>query len=281
MTKVYTLEGGYSAWTEAYASEVELSEEIVAPEADVEMQYMTVEELHEVLGNEDYTILDVRMSADYNTTCIPGAISADMDAAKNGDFAAGVATMQVATRGLDENLVLVCYSGKRYAQAATNVLSALGYDMTKVYTLEGGYSAWTKAYASEVQMNVIVAPEADVEMQYITAAEALELVGAEGYTFFDVRKAADYATAHIPGAIGADMDAAKEGDFAAGVATMQVATRGMDDTLILICYSGKRYAQATTNVLSALGYDMSKVFTLEGGFNGWSETYPDSVEAAE
>ena len=281
MTKVYTLEGGYSAWTEAYASEIELSEEIVAPEADVEMQYMTVEELHEVLGNEDYTILDVRMSADYNTTCIPGAISADMDAAKNGDFAAGVATMQVATRGLDENLVLVCYSGKRYAQAATNVLSALGYDMTKVYTLEGGYSAWTKAYASEVQMNVIVAPEADVEMQYITAAEALELVGAEGYTFFDVRKAADYATAHIPGAIGADMDAAKEGDFAAGVATMQVATRGMDDTLILICYSGKRYAQATTNVLSALGYDMSKVFTLEGGFNGWSETYPDSVEAAE
>ena len=281
MTKVYTLEGGYSAWTEAYASEVELSQEIVAPEADVEMQYMTVEELHNVLGNEDYTILDVRMSADYNTTCIPGAISADMDAAKNGDFAAGVATMQVATRGLDENLVLVCYSGKRYAQAATNVLSALGYDMTKVYTLEGGYSAWTKAYASEVQMNVIVAPEADVEMQYITAAEALELIGAEGYTFFDVRKAADYATAHIPGAVGADMDAAKEGDFAAGVATMQVATRGMDDTLILICYSGKRYAQATTNVLSALGYDMSKVFTLEGGFNGWSEAYPDSVEAAQ
>ena len=281
MTKVYTLEGGYSAWTEKYANEVELSEEIVAPAEDVAMQYMTVEELHNVLGDENYTILDVRMSADYNTTCIPGAISADMDAAKNGDFAAGVATMQVATRGLDNNLILVCYSGKRYAQAATNVLSALGYDMTKVYTLEGGYSAWTKAYASEVQMNVIVAPEADVQMQYITPAEALELVGAEGYTFFDVRKAADYATAHIPGAVGADMDAAKEGDFAAGVATMQVATRGMDDTLILICYSGKRYAQATTNVLSALGYDMSKVFTLEGGFNGWSETYPDSVEAAE
>ena len=221
------------------------------------------------------------MSADYNTTCIPGAISADMDAAKNGDFAAGVATMQVATRGLDNNLILVCYSGKRYAQAATNVLSALGYDMTKVYTLEGGYSAWTKSYADEVQMNVIVAPEADVEMQYITPADALAVLGTEGYTFFDVRKAADYATAHIPGAVGTDMDAAKEGNFAAGVATMQVATRGMDDTLILICYSGKRYAQATTNVLSALGYDMSKVFTLEGGFTAWSEAYPESVEAAE
>ena len=281
MSKVYTLEGGYSAWTEKYANEVQLSEQIVAPESDVEMQYITVEELHNVLGNEDYTILDVRMSADYNTTCIPGAISADMDAAKNGDFAAGVATMQVATRGLDENLILVCYSGKRYAQAATNVLSALGYDMSKVYTLEGGYTAWTKSYANEVQMNVIVAPEADVQMQYMTPAEALELIGAEGYTFFDVRKAADYATAHIPGAVGTDMDAAKEGNFAAGVATMQVATRGMDDTLILICYSGKRYAQATTNVLSALGYDMSKVYTLEGGFTAWSEAYPENIEAAQ
>ena len=38
-------------------------------------------------------------------------------------------------------------------------------------------------------------------------------------------------------------------------------------------------SQATTNVLSALGYDMSKVYTLEGGFTAWSETYPDNVEA--
>ena len=30
--------------------------------------------------------------------------------------------------------------------------------------------------------------------------------------------------------------------------------------------------------LSANGYDMSKVFTLEGGFNNWSEAQPDHVE---
>jgi len=32
------------------------------------------------------------------------------------------------------------------------------------------------------------------------------------------------------------------------------------------------------NVLAALGYDMSKVYTLEGGFTKWSETYPDQIE---
>ena len=265
----------------AKAPEAETVPAITAPAEDVAMQYMTVEEAHELLNAEGYTFVDVRKSADNQTSTIPGAIGIDMDAAKEGDFAAGVAAMQTLAQTTDDNLVIICYSGKRYAQATTNVLSALGYDMTKVYTLEGGYSAWTKSYADEVQMNVIVAPTEDVAMQYITPAEALELIEAEGYTFFDVRKAADYATAHIPGAVGTDMDAAKEGNFAAGVATMQVATRGMDDTLILICYSGKRYAQATTNVLSALGYDMSKVFTLEGGFTAWSEAYPESVEAAQ
>lgn len=75
------------------------------------------------------------------------------------------------------------------------------------------------------------------------------------------------------------MDAAKEGDFDAGVAAMQTLTQTTDDTLILVCYSGKSYAQASTNVLSAMGYDMSKVFTLEGGFTAWTETYPDNVTA--
>ena len=124
----------------------------------------------------------------------------------------------------------------------------------------------------------ITAPASDVEMQYMSVENAANVLGTDGYLFLDVRKAADYDTSHIPGAVSADMDAAKNGDFDAGVATMQAATDGVDDTLIVICYSGKSYAQATTNVLSALGYDMSKVYTLEGGFTAWTEAYPDNVE---
>ena len=275
---------------EEASTDEETSSEIVAPEADVEMQYITVEDASANLESDDYTFIDVRKAEDYATSHIPGAISADMDAAKNGDFDAGVATMQeVLNSGVDNNLVLICYSGKTYAQATTNVLSALGYDMSKVYTLEGGFTAWTETYPDNVEAGEaaadtasaeIVAPESDVEMQYITVEDASANLESDDYTFIDVRKAEDYATSHIPGAISADMDAAKNGDFDAGVATMQeVLNSGVDNNLVLICYSGKTYAQATTNVLSALGYDMSKVYTLEGGFNAWSETYPDNVEA--
>ena len=130
----------------------------------------------------------------------------------------------------------------------------------------------------------IIPPEKDIEMQYISVADATQVLDNPDYTFLDVRKASDYDTSHIPGAVGADMDAAKNGDFDAGVstmqtATMQTATKDLSNNLIIICYSGKSYAQATTNVLSALGYDMSKVYTLEGGFTAWSETYPDLIAA--
>lgn len=118
----------------------------------------------------------------------------------------------------------------------------------------------------------------NVEMQYMSLEELSDVLGTDGYTVLDVRKAADYETSHIPGAVSADMDAAVNGDTAAGEEAMTAATEGLDDTLVLVCYSGKKYAQASTNALSAIGYDMSKVYTLEGGFNAWSETYPDNVE---
>ena len=127
------------------------------------------------------------------------------------------------------------------------------------------------------------APAADnnVPMQYIKHDEAKELLENDEYVFFDIRKAADSSANSIPGAQAWDMDAAKEGDAEAGKATMTEATKGLDKKIILVCYSGKRYAQATTNVLSALGYDMSKVYTLEGGMKAWTEAYPKNVAPFE
>ena len=125
------------------------------------------------------------------------------------------------------------------------------------------------------------AASSDVAMQYIKAEEAKELLENDEYVFFDIRKAADSSANSIPGAEAWDMDAAKNGDAEAGKATMTEATKGLDKKIILVCYSGKRYAQAATNALSAIGYDMSKVFTLEGGFTNWSETYTELTTAGE
>ena len=133
--------------------------------------------------------------------------------------------------------------------------------------------------ASEPAAPEAPAAPADAPMQYKTPAEAKELLNNDAYVFFDIRKAADSSANSVPGAQAWDMDAAKEGDAEAGKATMTEATNGLDKEIVLVCYSGKRYAQAATNALSAIGYDMSKVWTLEGGFTAWSETYPELTTA--
>ena len=116
---------------------------------DVAMQYLPIADAQAAVGNADYVFVDLRQPADYDKGHIDGAISASMHEAKDGDWNTGVENMKAALKaatgsetGEGKNLVLICYSGKKYAQAGTNVLDYLGADMSKVYTLEGGMKAW-------------------------------------------------------------------------------------------------------------------------------------------
>lgn len=131
--------------------------------------------------------------------------------------------------------------------------------------------------------------QTDVEMKYLAPADVKASLDAKDdkYLIVDVRKAADYDAKHIPTAVGIDMDAAKEGDLAAGETAMKEGLKeatgsetGGDAQIVLVCYSGARYAQAATNVLSNLGANLDNVTTLEGGMKAWEASYADDVEAA-
>lgn len=127
----------------------------------------------------------------------------------------------------------------------------------------------------------------DVPMRYISPAEVKasldETNGA--YLVVDVRKGADYEAGHLPNSVSIDVDAAKRGDYAAGTravkAGMKEATgseNGGGATIALVCYTGRRCAQAATNILSALGAPADKVLTIEGGMEAWRAAYPDVIE---
>ena len=138
--------------TTATEQKASTTEEVKAPESDVAMKYIKPADAEAKLDSSDYVFIDLRKAADYKDSHIKGAISADMDACKGGDFQNGVTTMNAALKdktgsetGGDKKLVLICYSGKSYAQAGTNVLSAIGANMDNVFTLEGGMKAWTGA----------------------------------------------------------------------------------------------------------------------------------------
>ncbi len=134
---------GCSAKTDAPQAPADSQQE------EASFQYMTADELKTIVTeeNSDYVVFDVRKKADYDTEHIKGSVSADVDSiVSNQDNAPAKANIEKALAETDvegKKFVLLCYSGKRYAEAATGLLKEAGIDAANIYTLEGGYKGWT------------------------------------------------------------------------------------------------------------------------------------------
>ena len=148
------------ASSEGASSEGATSEYVLAgpsgiSEMNVPMQYITAKDLLAEMnaGNKDLLIVDLRKFSDSKGAHLDGSIFAPMNkAVDNNDYADAIANLTSALYdatgnevGEGRKIVLVCYGGKKYAQAGTDILNALGADMESVYTLEGGMTAWTEA----------------------------------------------------------------------------------------------------------------------------------------
>ncbi|MFA5523101.1 MAG: rhodanese-like domain-containing protein [Tissierellales bacterium] len=119
------------------------------------MQYVGAEAIKEAIVSEsnEFIILDVRKVEDYNTSHIVGSYGADQDAAnKGGDDETGIANLKNALKeatgsevgNSGEKYALVCYSGKSYAQKATDLMIQMGISAGQIFTLEGGMTAWSE-----------------------------------------------------------------------------------------------------------------------------------------
>ena len=117
-----------------------------------DMQYISREEVKSAITSpgSDYLVLDLRKSADYEKGHMARALPADLAAAVDGDTAKGTATLKsvltTATgseKAQGKKIVLLCYSGAKYAQKGTDLLTDMGVDKNAIYTMKGGYKAWT------------------------------------------------------------------------------------------------------------------------------------------
>lgn len=150
-----------SAETSAAA---EASADVSAEEA-VSYNYMTRDELKKIIddGSAGYVLIDARKAADYEQQHIIDSVSADMDAAKDGDTESGITNLKAALKtatgnenGIDgDKYVILCYSGNRYANAATELLVSMGIKNEDIYILQGGYEEWT-ADSNEEYTNLLV-----------------------------------------------------------------------------------------------------------------------------
>lgn len=120
----------------------------------VERQFISIDDFYQLLSTgADYLLLDNRKPEDWEKSNICDSVNADMDAAVTyGDYIKAMDILKSvlkketgAENGNGKKIILACYTGNRYATAATNILNYLGADMSKVYTLEGGNTAWNQS----------------------------------------------------------------------------------------------------------------------------------------
>lgn len=240
-------------------------------------------------AQSDTVILDARKADDYKDAHIEGAVSADVGYYIDNKYSskdeadANVKTV-VDKYGKDKKYIVICYSGNRYAKAATEVLVKNGVKVSDIAILTGGMGAWRSA------------GEALDHYNYTNAATTFDKLKDSSYVILDARKMDDasrggYIQGHIPGAVSADVDGIVSGnnkDAAATNVKAVVDKYGKDKKYIVICYSGSRYAKVATGLLMNYGIKNANIQTLggddsqqsnAGGMKAWNEKYPSYVVA--
>lgn len=261
--------GGMKAWKAA-------GYEVVA------YNYTDVAGVKAAQSDEKNVILDARKADDYKDAHIEGAVSADMDGYVSGTISKADSDNNIKSvveqKGADKKYIVICYSGNRYAKAATEVLVENGVKVSDIAILTGGMGAWRSA------------GEALDHYNYTNAATTFDKMKDSSYVILDARKAADYEKGHIAGAVSADVDGIFSGNKDAAAANVKAAVDkyGKDKKYIVICYSGNKYAKAATGFLMNNGIKNANIQTLggddsqqsaAGGMKAWNAKYAGYVVA--
>lgn len=237
-------------------------------------------------AQSDTVILDARKADDYKDAHIEGAVSADVGYYIDNKYSskdeadANVKTV-VDKYGKDKKYIVICYSGNRYAKAATEVLVKNGVKVSNISILTGGMGAWRSA------------GEALDHYNYTNADTTFSKMKDSSYVILDARKAADYDDGHIAGAVSADVgyyidNKYSSKDAAAANVKAVVDKYGKDKKYIVICYFGNRYAKVATGLLMNSGIKNANIQTLggddsqqsaAGGMKAWNAKYKGYVVA--
>lgn len=99
---------------------------------------MHISQLHQMLNDNSYVIVDIRDPASFQLGRIPRSIHLTNE--NLADF--------IREADLDAPLVVCCYHGNSSQQAAQFLASQ---DFTDVYSLDGGFLDWQANYPSDVE----------------------------------------------------------------------------------------------------------------------------------
>jgi thiosulfate sulfurtransferase len=103
------------------------------------------------------------------------------------------------------------------------------------------------------------------QFKRVSVQEASKLI-EQGAQLIDIRDEPSFVQGHIRGASRFDRQA-----------LFELAEEGQpQDTYLLYCYKGNS-SQMAAQMLADEGFE--NVFSMDGGFTQWHETFPDQIES--
>lgn len=253
--------------------------------------YISKEDLKaDIDGKQEYKILDVRQAAKYAESHIAGAVSADVDGAVSGtDVASATKNIEAAIKNdpAGTKYAVVCNSGSRYAQAATEIMIKAGISNKNIFTLTGGMKkdagGWdynnycVKSYTSDKSKTDFT------HGMTVNQLKANIDDGKTPFVVFDLRDVASYATGHIKPSISTPLRESVDGALKdlsddQSKANLQAAVNANPNKFYVVeCYSGNNYAAKAVNYLKEIGVSESKIIVLEGGAKAWKDANHSTI----
>lgn len=240
----------------------------------VDYNYTNAETTFSKMKDSSYVILDARKVADYEKGHIAGAVSADVDGIFSGNKDAAAANVEAAVDkyGKDKKYIVICYTGNKYAKAATGLLKNNGVENANIETLggddsmrsaAGGMKAWNAKYAGYVVAKHTSSGNFNFANGITPENLKADVDGSKVFTVMDVRAAKDYnPETCIKGAVSTPSS-----DEAA---VMKAVNDNQNGLYVLVCYTGNAKANEARNIMVKNGVDESRIICLQGGMKAWN-----------
>ncbi len=187
------------------------------------------------LAQQGYLILDVRPAAAFGNAHVPGSINIGL----SGQFASWAGSLIAV-----ETPVVIVADDMAEVDEAVMRLARVGIENVKGY-LGGGIYEWDKEGLEAARIRQMPLDELRSRLD-----EQCNLL------IVDVRRPAEYANGHVPGAVNLPL-----------VHLERIADRlSRERPIAVVCASGYR-SSAATSLLAKHGY--KNLFNIVGGTNGW------------
>lgn len=243
------------------ATSEETTEESGGEEAEASDGYVSAEDAVEAAKAGGTHVLDVREWANYVEGRVVNSEWCPIFPLEDDSLAEGMTAYADENFQDDEDIYIICNSGQKGAEKATEVLTEAGIEPARLFTVEGGAQALAEVDGALTTNRT----EDSIEWQYVSGAEAVEAVGNDDVQILDVRDDDTYAQGHLEGSIQCNLKEIE--DPAAQTAMYELAVSDMDPDkeVYLLCYSGNNCAKTGISVLKDAGFPLENLYIIENG----------------